>query len=142
VYSKPLFGNQSTAASTMLHRPKKDGDEETYGNEDDYKKLLDTTKFKPDKEFSGAREKGDEGKAKQQRSGAVEFETADPFGLDEFLKEAKSSSSKVLDKIGASGHMSVSSGNIQGATEGGSKRGRIDFESSSSSKDRDDKRRR
>jgi len=73
----------------------------------------------------------------------VEFETAeaDPFGLDEFLKEAKSSSSKVLDKIGASGHMSVSSGNIQGATEGGSKRGRIDFESTSS-KGRDDRDRR
>eukprot|EP01114_Cavostelium_apophysatum_P013203 TRINITY_DN3138_c0_g1_i1.p1 TRINITY_DN3138_c0_g1~~TRINITY_DN3138_c0_g1_i1.p1 ORF type:complete len:559 (+),score=177.22 TRINITY_DN3138_c0_g1_i1:136-1812(+) len=131
IYSKPLF--QGSAAGThMLHRPKKDADLETYGGEEDLKKLHDTSKFKPDKGFSGV-------DAAQTRSGPLEFEQpeADPFGLDEFLKEAKSSS-KVLDKIGSAGHMKVSSANTETASEGGSKRGRINFEASGG----DDKRRR
>lgn len=152
IYSKPLFSG-SQAASNMLHRPKKDAETEgSYGGEADYNKLLDTSKFKPDKDFSGVNR--DKETAKQARSGPVEFEQeSDPFGLDEFLQEAKKSSgSKVLDKIGSSGHMKVSSANVEGANDGGSKRGRIDFESGSNnhskssntynSERKDDKRRR
>ena len=62
----------------------------------------------------------------------------DPFGLDEFLKEAKSSSKKPLDKIGQSGHMHAASARgLKGADEGGSsssrEKRRIDFQSAGSS---------
>src|SRR5215831_17666753 len=43
VYSKPLFQGSSASA---IYRPKK-GDDETYGTEEDMKKLMDTSKFKP-----------------------------------------------------------------------------------------------
>ena len=129
----------------MLHRPKKGDDDESYGGEEDYKKLLDTAKFKADKEFSGASK--DKETAAQPRNGPVEFESAeeDPFGLDEFLKEAKSSTNSkggALDKIGTGGHMNVSNANIAAASEGGSKRGRIDFEGSDGNKNKDSKERR
>jgi len=140
IYSKPLFKG-SQASADILHRPKKDNDSENYGGENDYNKLLDTSKFKPDKEFAGAAK--DPQQPKQSRNGPVEFETeADPFGVDEFLKEAKTSQQK---SGGRTGHMAVSSGNVDSALEGGSKRGRIAFEessSSSTSSSRDDKRRR
>jgi SNW domain-containing protein 1 len=127
IYSKPLFSG-SQASANILYKPKK-GEDDNYGNEVDLAKLKDTSKFKPDKDFSGV----DRSKEAQQRSGPLEFEKEDPFGLDEFLTQAKTGSSKPLDKIGSSGHMSVSSANMEGALGGGSKRGRIDFESSSSS---------
>jgi SNW domain-containing protein 1 len=98
------------------------------------KKLLDTSKFKADKEFSGV----DHSKNKGGREKPVEFEKAeaDPFGLDEFLSQAKSSAKNAMDKIGTQGHMGVGSSNTQAAAEGGSKRARLDFESESSSKRR------
>jgi SNW domain-containing protein 1 len=100
VYSKPLFHASSANA---LYRPKK-GDSDAYGGEEDYNKLLDTNKFKPDKEFSGA---GENTASKgSSRDKPVEFEKVekeeDVFGLDEFLTAAKSGS-KALDKIGKSG---------------------------------------
>jgi len=124
VYSKALF-TASAADPNILYRPKK-GDGDNYGSEADLQKLQDTTKFRPDKDFSGI----DRTKAPQPRSGPLEFEKdgEDPFGLDEFLSQAKSGTGKPLDKIGTSGHMNVSSASIEGATSGGSKRGRIDFE--------------
>jgi len=119
VYSKPLFAPSSANA---LYKPKK-GDGDAYGTEEDLKKLQDTTKFRPDKEFSGI----DRSKP-TERSGPVEFEKEeDPFGLDAFLSQAKGTA-KPLDKIGKGGHMGVSSASIEGARSGGSKRGRIDFE--------------
>lgn len=136
VYSKPLFQG-SQAASNMLHRPKKDGDSDTYGGEADYNKLMDTTKFKPDKEFAGAQK--DKDKPTQARNGPVEFEQEDPFGVDEFLSKAKANQK---EKTGGGGHMKVSSANVDAASEGGSKRGRIDFEGSGSSSSKDGKQRR
>lgn len=122
IYSKPLFQPSSANA---LYKPKK-GDGDAYGTEEDLKKLQDTSKFRPDKDFSGV----DRSKAPTERSGPVEFEKEeDPFGLDAFLTQAKGTS-KPLDKIGKGGHMGVSSAHIEGARSGGSKRGRIDFESS------------
>jgi len=125
IYSKPLFQGSS---ANVVYRPKK-GDDENYGGQEDMDKLLDTTKFKPDKDFSGV----DRTKPTESRSKPVEFEKEDDlFGLDEFLKEAKTSKSKPLDKIGHSGSMSVSSAGPKESYEGGRKRERIDFHSESS----------
>jgi SNW domain-containing protein 1 len=133
IYSKPLFQGSS---ANQIYRPKKN-DEETYGGEADLQKLKDTSRFKPDKGFAGT-EKAKEDKS--QRTGPVEFEKEeDPFGLDEFLAKAKTSS-KPLDKIGAKGHMNVASSNATELSEGhGSKRDRIAFASGS---ENDNKRRK
>jgi len=140
IYSKPLFQGSS---ANVLYRPKKTDDSESYGGEEDYKKLLDTTKFKADKGFSGT----DVGKDEklEPRSKPVEFEKEeDPFGLDEFLSKAKTS--KPLDKIGTKGHMNVSSANpSELAEKSGNKRDRIAFETTKSNKPKDsdnDKRRK
>lgn len=132
IYSKPLFHGSS---ANQIYRPKKN-DEETYGGEADYQKLLETSKFKPDKGFSGTEKSSED---KSQRGGAVEFEKEeDPFGLDEFLSKAKTS--KPLDKIGTKGHMNVASSNPAELQESqGSKRDRIAFSSSS---ENENKRRR
>jgi SNW domain-containing protein 1 len=133
VYSKPLFSGSS---ANQIYRPKKGEDSEAYGTKEDLDKLHDTSRFRPDKEFTGVdREKGAE-----PRAGPVEFEREeDPFGLDEFLSAAKTGA-KPLDKIGTSGHMHAgSTGGAGGAnSESGSKRGRIEFDSSS--RDRDSRR--
>lgn len=91
IYDKPLMKGTS---SSMLHRPK-GGDDEQYGEEkaqEDYDKLSKTNRFQPDKGFSGAGD-GDGGGGKRKRDVPVEFEKeqkeADPFGLDQFLSEAK-----------------------------------------------------
>eukprot|EP00616_Rhizochromulina_sp_CCMP1243_P018034 CAMPEP_0118963560 /NCGR_PEP_ID=MMETSP1173-20130426/1401_1 /TAXON_ID=1034831 /ORGANISM="Rhizochromulina marina cf, Strain CCMP1243" /LENGTH=603 /DNA_ID=CAMNT_0006911899 /DNA_START=94 /DNA_END=1905 /DNA_ORIENTATION=+ len=66
VYSKPLFDR---GAATSVYRPKRD-DSEMYGDADEqYKKLADTSRFKPDKGFRGA----DTAEA-QQRDGPVQFQ--------------------------------------------------------------------
>jgi len=129
IYNKPLF---QASSANQIYRPKKN-DEESYGSEADLQKLMDTNKFKPDKGFSGAERNKDE---KVDRTGPVEFEQEeDPFGLDEFLSKAKTSS-KPLDKIGSKGHMNVASADVNEIASGGSsKRGRIDFASASSDKD-------
>jgi SNW domain-containing protein 1 len=132
IYSKPLFQGSS---ANQVYRPKKPTDDEAYGGEEDMKKLLDTSKFQPDKGFSGAERE----KNAQPRDKPVEFEkqAEDPFGLDEFLSAAKTGAKNPLSKIGSSGHMHASAGN---ASSDGSKRNRIDFESSSSSKSSKDDR--
>jgi len=142
IYTKPLFQGSS---ANQIYRPKPSDESETYGSEKDYQKLLDTSKFKPDKGFSGTTSESQEGKF--PRSGPLQFERdgpseQDPFGIDEFLSQAKTSASqkKPLDKIGQTGALhaaSTSSGSAYQSS--GSKRSRIDFESSkssSSSKDR------
>ena len=48
--------------------------------------LRKTNRFVPDKEFSGTDRSG------QGRSGPVQFEEEDPFGLDQFLDAAKGAS--------------------------------------------------
>lgn len=139
IYSKPLFHGSS--ATQIYKAPKKDADTDVYGSEEDYKKLLDTSKFKPDKDFSGV----ERDKKAEPRSGPVEFEKEeDPFGLDEFLSEAKKSGSKPLDKIGSRGHMHAATSTSTSGKDASSslKRGRIDFEpkSSRSRSDRDSER--
>jgi len=121
IYSKPLFSGSS---ANIVYKPKKGDDSETYGGEEDLKKLQDTSKFKPDKDFSGV----NRDKPVEPRNEPVQFEKDDPFGLDEFLSQAKTGSKSALDKIGTSGHMQVGSANLEVASEGGSKRGRLDFE--------------
>lgn len=97
LYDKPLFQGSSAA---QIYRPKKGGaldDEEPPAAGDDAKERkgrqrspdrLDTSRFRPDKAFAGAEGKRADG----PRARPVEFEsepTADPFGLDEFLRDAK-----------------------------------------------------
>lgn len=132
IYTKPLFQGSS---ANMIYRPKK-GDEDTYGGEEDFKKLLDTSKFRPDKDFSGV----DRSKPIEPRDKPVEFEKEeeDPFGLNDFLNEAKISSKKnALDKIGTQGHMHASSGNTN---TNSSKRSRIAFESEKGEKNNSDRK--
>jgi len=107
IYDKALF--KGTSAS-ILYRPKKN--EETFGSEEqNLDKLLNTNRFKPDKPFSGV----GNNKSNDTRSTPVEFEKdekdeEDPFGLNEFLKEAKTSRKKnSLDKIGKSGTLHAGS---------------------------------
>eukprot|EP01118_Nematostelium_gracile_P003243 TRINITY_DN1368_c0_g1_i1.p1 TRINITY_DN1368_c0_g1~~TRINITY_DN1368_c0_g1_i1.p1 ORF type:complete len:547 (+),score=174.50 TRINITY_DN1368_c0_g1_i1:86-1726(+) len=127
IYSKPLFHG---SAANAAYRPKTN-DEETYGGEEDYQKLLDTSKFKPDKGFSGAEPAPDQAKAKGGREKPVEFEKEelDPFGTESFLTQAKKSNA--LDRIGSRGHLSVSA-----AGNSSSKRDRIQFQESSNDKRR------
>uniref|UniRef100_A0A8C1DRR9 SNW domain-containing protein 1 n=1 Tax=Cyprinus carpio carpio TaxID=630221 RepID=A0A8C1DRR9_CYPCA len=62
-----------------IYRPTKSADKDMYG--DDLDTLMQSNRFVPDREFSGA----DHG---PRRDGPVQFEE-DPFGLDKFLEEAK-----------------------------------------------------
>jgi len=129
IYNKPLFQGSSAA---QIYRPKKQNDDEAYGGEEDMKKLQDTSKFQPDKGFSGAERSATSSGARDK---PVEFEKVqeDPFGLDEFLTAAKKTSGqgKALDKIGSSGHMHASAGNA--SSEPGGKR-KIDFEGAKNDK--------
>ncbi|KAK1376826.1 SNW/SKI-interacting protein [Heracleum sosnowskyi] len=116
VYDKRLFTAQSTLQT--LCRPKKDADFNTYGRADEQ---LKTSRFKPDKSFTGTSEETG------PRDRPVEFEKEleeDPFGLDQFLDEVKKGR-KALDKIGGSGTMNASAGSLmQDDNEGGSGSGR------------------
>lgn len=80
VYDKAWRREGSTA--NAIYRPSKNVDRDVYG--DDLEKLVQTSRFQPDKGFAGA----DRG---QRRDGPVQFEKEeeDPFGLDKFLTEAK-----------------------------------------------------
>ncbi|XP_024886630.1 puff-specific protein Bx42-like [Temnothorax curvispinosus] len=84
VYDKPWKDGNSIASH--IYHPSKNIDKDTYG--DDLEKLVKTNRFVPDKEFSGV----DRSVA---LSGPVQFEKdeEDPFGLDQFLKQAKHASS-------------------------------------------------
>lgn len=92
VYDKPWRDTSNLAQH--LYRPSKNLDKEVYG--DDLEALVKTNRFVPDKEFSGT-------DRSVQRSGPVQFEKQpeeeDPFGLDQFLTQAKHAS-----KRSAGGH--------------------------------------
>jgi SNW domain-containing protein 1 len=142
IYTKPLFQGSS---ANQLYRPKKELESENYGTEEDLNKLKDTSKFRPDKGFSGAEAK------KEARSGPIAFEkdklaqeqsqtsngntTEDLFGLDAFLSQAKTQSvqKKPLDKIGQGTMHAATTSSGSAYNSVGSKRSRIDFQSSSSS---------
>jgi len=129
LYDKPLLRGSN---ANTLYRPRV-GDSDVYGNASEMDKLLDTKKFKPSRDFDGI-DRSEE----HRRSGPVQFEkmttaTADvdneddPFGLDEFISEAKT---KALDHIGQRGqlHAGAAGG---GATDGPGKRSRMEFEKES-----------
>lgn len=104
VYSKPMH-DRGEAGS--VYRPKK-GSGDMYGDAD--KQLEDlrksTDKFRPDKDFKGVdRSSG------AKRDGPVQFEheQKDPFGLDQFLTEARSGK-KAMDRVGKHGGMEASAG--------------------------------
>jgi hypothetical protein len=129
VYSKPFSaGGSSTAA---LYRPTKSADADHAGA-DDMSSLLDTSKFKADRGFSGADSRAEFG----GRTKPVEFEKAaggtDSFGIEQFLTEARARSN-ALDKIGSSGHMTASGGASSGDGLSSSSRSRINFTEGSSS---------
>ena len=90
IYDKALF--RGGAAADAIYRPTR-AKEDEWGDEDAVAdKVAAAARFKPgDRGFEGA---GD-GSAAGTRSGPVEFEQedeADPFGLDDFLSEAKKAS--------------------------------------------------
>ncbi|XP_033215007.1 puff-specific protein Bx42 [Belonocnema kinseyi] len=83
VYDKPWREN---AIGSQIYRPGKNIDKDNYG--DDMDKILHTNRFVPDKEFSGT-------DRSNPRQGPVQFEKEeeeDPFGLDQFLTQAKRAS--------------------------------------------------
>lgn len=82
VYDKPWREARSLASG--LHRPKNDVESDAFGTE--YSKIINTNKFVPDKEFSGA----ERSSSQNPRKVPVQFEKEDdPFGLDQFLNMAK-----------------------------------------------------
>lgn len=143
LYDKPLLRGSN---ANTLYRPKV-GDSDVYGNAKEVDKLLDTKKFKPSRDFDGVDRSG----GSHSRSGPVQFEKAnqsrdgeeeDPFGLDEFISEAKS---KSLEHIGQRGtlHAGASGGNVGEGSDMPGKRSRMQFEKESDQyTERDSKRRR
>lgn len=85
VYDKPWREGGSMA--NHLYRPSRNLDKEVYG--EDLDKLVKTNRFVPDKEFSGT------DRSVGGRQGPVQFEKEeDPFGLDQFLSQAKRASKR------------------------------------------------
>ena len=147
LYDKPLFADRSE-----LFRGRANKDDEAYagraaggggtaaaaggGGGGD----VDTTRFKPDKGFSGV----DYGKGRSDNDGGgggggvPEFEKdpaeADPFGLDAFLSDVREGRKKPLDKIGKGGGMAAAGGGAgkfedyhSGGGGGGGSGRRMDF---------------
>lgn len=86
VYDKPWRDGGSMA--NHIYRPNKNIDKDMYGGED-LDKAIRTNRFVPDKEFGGTDRSG------TSRSGPVQFEKEeDPFGLDQFLSQAKRASKR------------------------------------------------
>lgn len=85
VYDKPWREGGSMA--NHIYRPGKNIDKDVYG--EDLNKIIKTNRFVPDKEFTGTDRNG------PGRSGPVQFEKEeDPFGLDQFLSQAKRASKR------------------------------------------------
>ncbi|CAG8654391.1 1594_t:CDS:10 [Acaulospora morrowiae] len=92
LYDKPLFAGSS---SSSIYNPKRAYDSDQYGggNEESINRMLSVDRF-------GIASKGFQGADKNQtREGPVEFEKeeADPFGLNQFLDDAKKGSKRGLD---------------------------------------------
>lgn len=89
VYDKAWRADKDTASN--IYRPTRNKDKDTYG--DDLDELIKTNRFVPDKGFTGA-------DSSRRRDGPVQFERyeeEDPFGLDKFLKEAKTGQKRGAD---------------------------------------------
>nr|CAG8497330.1 10790_t:CDS:10 [Entrophospora candida] len=82
LYDKPLFAGSSASS---IYKPKKDYDSDKFGggNVEDINKMLSVDKF-----------------GTKPRDGPVEFEKeeADPFGVNQFLAEAKKGVKRKLDR--------------------------------------------
>lgn len=92
VYDKPWRDSGSLA--NHLYRPSKQVDQDIYGA--DLDKIVNTSRFVPDKEFSGT-------DRKNPRQGPVQFEKEDDiFQLDKFLDTAKTGSKRKDDAAGSS----------------------------------------
>jgi len=124
IYDKPLL--KGSSANMLASHRAKGHDDEMHGGEGAeaaYDKLVKTDKFRPDKGFDGT----EEGR-KRSRDDPVQFEKeeADPFGLDQFLTDAKKGK-KAMDGVGSGrgGGMAASGG---GSMDGGQKRDRLDFQ--------------
>ncbi|EDV46300.1 puff-specific protein Bx42 [Drosophila erecta] len=91
VYDKPW--RDSNTLGAHIYRPSKQADSDNYGG--DLDAIVNTKRFVPDKQFSGASRDAAAG----QRSGPVEFEKEeDPFGLDQFLNMAKKAPKRAEEK--------------------------------------------
>ncbi|XP_016947947.1 puff-specific protein Bx42 [Drosophila biarmipes] len=91
VYDKPW--RDSNTLGAHIYRPSKQTDSDNYGG--DLDAIVNTKRFVPDKQFSGASRDAAAG----QRSGPVEFEKEeDPFGLDQFLNMAKKAPKRAEEK--------------------------------------------
>lgn len=89
VYDKPW--RESGTLGTHLYRPSKQIDQDIYGG--DLDKIVNTSRFVPDKEFSGT-----DRSTQNQRQGPVQFEKEDDiFQLDKFLDTAKKGSKRKDD---------------------------------------------
>jgi len=90
VYTE-AWRKESNLASN-IYRPGRNVDKEAYGGQEDLDELRKTSRFVPDKEFSGT----DRSSGSGQRAGPVQFEKdeEDPFGLDQFLDTAKRASKR------------------------------------------------
>jgi len=90
-YDKPW--RKESNVGNAIYRPSKNLDSEMYGGQEDLEALRSSKKFVPDKGFSGTSGAG------PSRSGPVEFQkdTDDPFGLDDFLEDAKKASKRTND---------------------------------------------
>ncbi|KAH8421121.1 hypothetical protein KR222_004152 [Zaprionus bogoriensis] len=94
VYDKPW--RDSNTLGAHIYRPTKQADSDNYGG--DLDAIVNTKRFVPDKQFSGAGG-GSRDSAAAQRSGPVEFEKEeDPFGLDKFLNMAKKAPKRADEK--------------------------------------------
>lgn len=86
VYSKPM---RESGGAKSIYRPK-NVESDMYGSaETQINEISNTDRFRPDRDFQGV----DRSTKASKREGPVTFEkevvAADPFGLDEFLKEAR-----------------------------------------------------
>ena len=114
IYDKALF--RGGAASEAIYRPTRT-QEDGWGDEDAViEKVGAASRFKPgDRGFEGAGGGGGGDGGGRGRPVQFEQDEADPFGLDEFLSEAKRG--KALDGIGeGSGGMGAAAG---GSMDGG-----------------------
>jgi SNW domain-containing protein 1 len=127
LYDKPLFADRSEVFKGRGNR------EEGVGGGAD----VDTTRFKPDKGFSGV----DYSKGADGGGDVPQFERdaaeADPFGLDAFLSDVHQGR-RPLDKIGKGGGMAAAGGGGGGYDDYASGKGgrRVEFASSGGDKGR------
>ena len=101
VYDRPFVPGSGNVASS-IYRPRKDADPEL--DPSALEKIARTDRFTADRGFQGA------DKAEKRNGAPVQFEkgeeTADPFGLDAFLTDAKKGK-RGLDVVGSRGSMAA-----------------------------------